>query len=142
MQMPNKLKFSPAATIFIACLAWWTTAADAQTHTWINGTGGRFVDNANWDIGAPSQTGTAVFDLNQNYTVDIDQDVQIEWLRHQAGSIKYLGGGFLKADEVWIEDLSRTIFAADNDDLRRSRYQIWLNDNIRNINSKSFFVGA
>ena len=69
--------------------------SQADEHAWIDLGGGLFTDAANWDIGVPTSTDTAVFDLSSGgYTVTFGGAISNDQLIIRTDDVTFDLGGF------------------------------------------------
>ncbi len=76
-----------------------TTIANADDRTWLNGAGGNFGDNLNWDSAVPDSNDRAIFDLTATYNINLTEDHSIQRYWQTDGQITMSGGFTLNVAE-------------------------------------------
>jgi len=76
----------------VAGLAMLSQVATAQqNHQWIDPGGGNFHNASNWDLGVPSPSDAAIFNLDATYNVDLAFNHDIRFLRVDDGDVTLRG---------------------------------------------------
>ena len=93
------IKIKPTVLLALSLVLFATSKTPAQDTFWINNFGGDFFDANNWSNGVPGPNDNAIFDLADQYFVNLTADATINGFDHPQGSILVYGGNALEVDD-------------------------------------------